>query len=252
MIANVYLFLFPLGILIYFSYFCFRKSKNSAMSKEWIWRRLNSLGYGVQSPNDFFFVQHVLHEKFPYYGYACLEQISQKSDACLPCYSDAINKLLFRVANHVHPDVIVEVGAGTSIFAMATACLSAQCVAITSLNPCDVRLKSLLVEYPHVKLRNSDEKVVLQQILSGSGSVGILHVAHTAHYQEVVSAALPYVNDRTLFIIEGIRDSKEKCDWWKSLQQGDLTGVSYDLGSVGFLFFDSTRHKETYWINFRD
>ena len=222
------------------------------MNKEWIWRRLNSLGYGVQSPNDFFFVQNVLHEKSPYYGYECLDHISQRSGACLTCYSVAINKLLFRIANHVHPDVIVEVGAGTSIFAMARACLSARCVAITSLDSRGIVSQDLLAEYPQVEVKNGDELGTFLKILREIDSIGILHIAHTAHYQEVVNAALSKANDRALFIIEGIRDNKEKCDWWKTLQQSDLTGISYDLGSLGLLFFDRSRHKETYWINFKD
>ena len=68
---------------------------------------------------------------------------------------------------------------------------------------------------------------------------------------EVMDAALPNVTDRTLIIIEGIRDSKEKLVWWESLQKSPLTGISYDLGSIGLLFFDRARHKNTYWINLR-
>ena len=38
------------------------------MRNKWIRRKRNSLGFGVQSANDFYFVQHVLREQLPYYA----------------------------------------------------------------------------------------------------------------------------------------------------------------------------------------
>ena len=162
-----------------------------------------------------------------------------------------VSSLLFRLANHVHPDTIIEVGAGLSIYAMAIACPSAQSIAITTPEACNDAILQLSAKYPHVEIRSGDEMGIFMQLLCKQQTLDLLHIAHTPHYREVMDAALPYVTDRTLIIIEGIRDSKDKRMWWKSLQGSPQTGISYDLGDIGLLFFDRARHKDTYWINLR-
>ena len=219
---------------------------------EWIRRIRNSLGYGVQSPGDFHFVRHVLREESPYYGYAAIGAMHRKYATRVPCYTEAADRLFFRLANHVHPDTIIEVGAGLSTFAMARACPSARCIAMTSSDTCSKAMRPLLSDNPHVEVRRGDEMAVFGQLLREHGRVGLLHVAHTPHYREVVDAALPFVADRTLIIIEGIRDSKERQAWWRELRESSLTGIAYDLRDIGLLFFDRSRHKDTYWITLKD
>lgn len=219
---------------------------------EWIRRIRNSLGYGVQSPGDFYFVQHVLREQSPYYSYTDLEEMSKKYGSRLPSYSDATNKLLFRLANHVHPDTIIEVGAGLSAFAMARACPSARCIAMTSSDACSKAMQPLLPEHPQVEVKSGDEMAFFCDSVHKTGEIELLHIAHTEHYQEIVAAALPYATDRTLLVIEDIRAGKAKHEWWRGLQESHPWGISYDLGSIGLLSFDRSRHKETYWINLRD
>ena len=219
---------------------------------KWLKRKRNTLGYGVQSPNDFYFVRHVLREQSPYYGYAAIREIQKKYAPHVPCYPESIDRLLFRLANYTQPKTIVEVGAGLSIFAMAEARPSAMCVAVTSSSMCSKAIQPLLSDYPQVEVKNSDEMAFFRDILRSLGTIGLLHIAHTAHYREIVDTALPYTTDRTLIIIEDIRAEKEKQDWWKSMQENSSTGISYDLGSIGLLFFDRSRHKNTYWINLKD
>lgn len=249
-IANVHLFSFRLGILIYFCYFCCHETET--LMNKWIRRKRNSMGYGVQSPSDFHFVRHVLREKSPYYAYTTLKGMDTKYGNQLMSVSTSTHKLLFRIANHVHPDTIIEVGAGLSIFAMAMACPSAQCTAITSGTTNMESLRSLQAEHPKVEIKSGDEMEIFSQLLYELPSIGILHIAHTPYYREIADAALPYVSVRTLFIIEGIHDNTDKRAWWNDLQKSTSTGISYDLKNIGLLFFDPSRHKNTYWINPRN
>ena len=112
-------------------------------------------------------------------------------------------------------------------------------------------MRELSVNSPNIEIGNGDEMAIFNLSLQKEEHIGILHIAHTAHYREVVEAALLHTTDHTLFIIEGIADNRQKHEWWKSLQENPLTGISYDLGNIGLLFFDRTRHKDTYWINLR-
>lgn len=218
---------------------------------KWIRRKRNSWGYGVQSPSDFYFVRHVLREQSPYYAYATLKETTVTYGDLLPHYTDAVNRLLFRLANHVHPDTIIEVGAGTSTLAMSMACTSARCIAITPSEERASTMRELVANNPNIEIKNGDEMGLFSLLPKKYESIGLLHIAHTPHYREVVEAALPYTTDSTLFIIEGITDNRQKHEWWKSLQESPQTGISYDLGDIGLLFFDRTRHKGTYWINLR-
>ena len=222
-----------------------------ALMGKWMRRRLNSKGYGVQSPNDFYFVQHVLREEAPYYAYSALEEVVQNYADRLPCYPVKVNRLLFRLANYVHPERIVEVGAGISLIAMAMACPTTRCVGVTSDPAYGDRLGQLLATYLCAEVKNGDEKVVFGDLLHEMGAIGLLHIAHTARYEEIMEAALPYMADRALVIIEGIDSCKEKQGWWERQCDKQEAGVCYDLGSVGLLFLDHARHKENYWIKLR-
>ena len=220
---------------------------------KWIRRKRNSHGYGVQSPTDFYFVQHVLREEMPYYGYHELQQAEGEFSTSLPRYSMPINRLLFRLANYVHPRHLIEVGtgAGLATYAMAIAVPSGRCVTIDNSHQCAEEVVSALARFTQVTVLNGDEMALLSQLLQQVEVVELLHVAHTPHYREVVEMALPRVGDDSLFIIEGIDADTDKRAWWKMLQESQHTGVSYDVDSVGLLFFDKARYKDRYWISLK-
>ncbi len=218
---------------------------------KWLRRKRNSLGYGIQSPSDFYFVHHVLHESLPYYGYAALKEAARTHSTSLPHYSETTNKLLFRLTNHIHPNTMIDLGTGLSALAMTLACPSGRCTAITSSNPHCEAMQSLLKGSPQVEVKLGNEMELLCHSLQEFGTIEMLHIAHTTYYKEAINAALPYVGDRTLIVIEGIRADKGKHEWWKNLLNRQ-TGITYDLGDIGLLFFDQSRHKNTYWINLKD
>ncbi len=225
------------------------------MINKWIRRKRNSLGFGIQSPNDFYFVQHVLREESPYYAYTELHKMLQQLPADCPRFSEEIYRLLFRLTNHIYPHTIIEVGTGTglSACAMTMAHPTGECITIDGTVPASqlaVRDR-LLTNFPQITVKNGDEMALFQQILSSRKHIGILHIAHTAHYKEATRLALPYITENTLFVIQGIRDNDEKRIWWEALQKERHTGVSYDLGETGLMFFDRSHHKDMYWVNLR-
>ena len=249
MTTKVHLFFHHVGIFALFCYFC-RQEKGYRAMNRWIRRKRNSHGYGVQSPNDFFFVRHVLRGQSPYYAYAELHQFYQAAKASCPdisLYGEEVYRLLFRVTDYVHPEVIIEVGTRTGLAAcsMALARPMGHCVAIGAES------MSVLPIPSHLTLRKGDEMALFSEELQRIGSIECLHVAHTPHYREVVEMALPHVCDKSLFIIDGIRDNAAKRTWWRNLKESPLTGVCYDLGTIGLIFFDKSRYKDTYWINIK-
>lgn len=225
------------------------------MINKWIRRKRNSLGFGIQSPNDFYFVQHVLREKSPYYAYTELHKMQQQLPTDLPHFSEEVYRLLFRLTNHIYPHTIIEVGTGTglSACAMVMAHPMSECITIDGAIPASQQAirDKLLANFPQITVKNGDEMALFQQILSAKEHIGILHIAHTVHYKEVIKLALPYATSNTLFVIQGIRNNDEKRIWWETLQEERHRGVSYDLGDIGLMFFDQSRHKDMYWVNLR-
>lgn len=219
------------------------------MKNRWIRRKRNSLGFGVQSPNDFYFVQHVLREQSAYYGYSDLHKLIQSASTDAPIYPETIYRLLFRLANFVHPSVIVEAGTGSglSACAMILGHPMGRCITL------DKSTKAIddIGTFPQVTIESGDEIALFDRIIEEIGTIEMLHIAHTEHYATIVEHALPHVCNKSLFIIEGIHDNPEKRLWWKQLRESPYTGVSYDLSTTGLLFFDKTRYKDSYWIDLK-
>lgn len=226
------------------------------MRNKWIRRKRNSLGFGVQSPSDFYFVQHVLREQLPYYAYADIHRLAQLVPAEQGGYPEEIIRLLFRLTNHIHPQTIIEVGTGSglSAYAMTMAHPMGECITIEGNSPLTSHLSPLTAhgKYLQVTAKKGDEMVLFSQTLAEKGAVELLHVAHTQYYREVVSMALSYVKGNALFVIEGIHENEDKRAWWKELQEQHQKVIIYDLESVGLLFFNQSRYRNKYWVSLRN
>lgn len=57
-------------------------------------------------------------------------------------------------------------------------------------------------------------------------------------------------HERSMLIIEGIYTSKRAKVRWKELINDARTGVAFDLYDCGIVFFDHTKSKQVYIINF--
>lgn len=226
------------------------------MRNKWIRRKRNSLGFGVQSPSDFYFVQHVLREQLPYYAYAEIHRMAKQNSTEGADYPEEIIRLLFRLTNHIHPQTIIEVGTGLglSACAMAMARPMGECITIEESSLLTPHPSPLTPhrKYPQITTKKGDEMALFSQTLTEKGAVELLHVAHTSHYREVVSMALPHVKDNTLFVIEGIHESEDKRAWWKKLQEVHQQVIIYDLESVGLLLFSRSRYRNKYWVSLRE
>ncbi len=199
----------------------------------WIWckRFRHRLGYGVHSPSDFFLISSVIYEKYPYYAYRALQK--QGFSTYLPHYRRKVNRLLFRLINHLQPKTLIEVGVGNgaSISYMRAACHTMESVTFKGRNR-------------EQTLQQMAETLEVMQTLD------CLHIAYTPYYKETFKLALPYANARSCFIIGGIHASQEKKAWWENLTKGDQIGITFDLYDIGLVFFDKSRYKQHYIVNF--
>ena len=51
-------------------------------------------------------------------------------------------------------------------------------------------------------------------------------------------------------MIKGIHHSREMKQCWKRLVNNEKVGITFDLYDVGVLFFDKTKIKQDYIVNF--
>lgn len=199
----------------------------------WIWcsRFRHRCGYGVHSPSDFFLITSVVYERHHYYAYRALKE--RGFSIYLPHYRRKVNRLLFRLVNYFRPESLIEVGIGNgaSISYMRAACRTMD----------SITLKGRNWEKTSQQLK---EKLAAMQTLD------CLHIGHTPFYKEVFEQLLPYAGKHSCFIIGGIHASKEKREWWKQIATSNETGITFDLYDIGLVFFDKTRYKQNYIVNF--
>ena len=69
----------------------------------WIRRIGHCRGFGIQSPNDYWFVRYVINEHWPYYQY---QQLGENED----WLTRKLGRLYFRIANWRQPRVITASG----------------------------------------------------------------------------------------------------------------------------------------------
>ena len=68
--------------------------------------------------------------------------------------------------------------------------------------------------------------------------------------EDVFRICLVRVTQQSVFVIRGIHYSKAMKNLWERLKTDDRVGITFDLYDVGILFFDKTKIKQHYIVNF--
>lgn len=197
----------------------------------WLSRIRYRRGYGVHSPFAFDLITDVIYQRMPYYNYDKLRQTEKKIASGKGkqwMYEPLrIKRLLFRLANEVKADNIVDVGklAASSIYLKA-ARVNADYIAATSLD---------------------------ELFLETGQSIDFLYLHNYQQpndVEEVFKVCAPRATSCSLFVIEGIGYSDAMRQLWKQLQNDSRVGITFDLYDLGLLFFDTSRIKQHYIVNF--
>lgn len=195
----------------------------------WLSRFRYRCGYGVHSPFAFSLITDVIYEKRPYYAYQSLQEEQKKmmKEHGWKKSSRKINRFLFRLVNRMQPATIIEVG-----------CPSATSLYLQSAKPsADYLFAADLSEL----------------FLDAGVPVDFLYLNDYRHpelIEETFRICVSRTTPGSVFVVYGICYSKAMKTLWKRLQTDERVGITFDLYDVGLLFFDKTKIKQDYIVNF--
>ena len=188
-------------------------------------------GYGVHSPFAFSLITQVIYESTPYYKYKDLaveqKKLASQKDKNWTYESKKVKRLLFRLVNYTQPDTIVDAGrlAASSLYLKA------------GKEGADYTSASELSEL----------------FLEAGVPVDFLYLhdyRNPEFVEEVFRICAARTAKKSIFVVEGIRYTPQMKKLWKCMMQDEKVGITFDLYDIGILFFDKTKIKQDYIVNF--
>ena len=237
-------------------------SKVSPFKKAWIWcRRFRKrCGYGVHSPFAFNLITWVIYEKLPYYSFVVmagvrktLKQKRTPGKISKELNTEKVDMLLFRLINYFRPYHIIEIGTktGLSTLYMASARKGVHCTTLDSVSWVNETANKIISDFcTHVEIRTGEINKELLVALESYPSVDFVHFNQGIVNREAFDLCLAKLNTDSVIVIEGIHNSSEMSGWWQELIADAHTGITFDLYDLGLIFFDRSKIKQHYIINF--
>ena len=183
----------------------------------WLMRCKYSRGFGIQSPSAYSFVTHVVncHQRYP--AYAELEAELENDSKLFR----KMGRLLFRLAQFWQPSYVVM---GDYEYA-----------------------PYVYAGYPNALVRMIDDYYFDEE--TGTQVLVVLDI-DWLNDSSIQEELLKNASDQMLLVVFGIHANKEKYTAWKKMISDERTGVTYDLYSCGVIFFDKSKYKQDFKINF--
>lgn len=198
----------------------------------WLSRIRHRRGYGVHSPSAFHFITRVVYERTPYYKYSELatEQkrlARERGREWAGAESRRLKRLLFRIVNHAAPRNIIDAGtpSAASLYLRA-ARTGADYTAASDLSELFME-SGVPVDFLYLHDYRRPDFV-----------------------EEVFRVCARRTTSRSVFVIHGIHYNRSMRLLWKRMRQDERVEVTFDLYDVGVLFFDLSKNKEHYIVNF--
>ena len=186
--------------------------------RPWIWflRLRHRCGYGVHSPFAFGFITDVVYERTPYYAYRELAGLHPWWVRWLGLYPLTCRRMLFRLANFVHPRTMLLLGN----------------------RPIERQYLSAAV--PSARWIKGEA--------AGDNAPDFIFVAHEQLAQTADFIGQMPANGA--MVLEGIHEDSEALRLWHSLQADSRTGITFDLYTYGIILFNTRLNKQHYIVNF--
>ena len=182
-------------------------------------RFTHSRGFGIQSPSAYRFDREVINAHRLYNAYIDLKHAFPQQDRL----TLKLARLYFRIA---HATQARQWALCTHRNDVYRAYIQAGCS------------KTIFVD--------GDEVGEVDKVAASDVLVTTMEDDRWRMYEAFVSKA----HERSMLIVEGIYASKRAKMRWRELVNDERTGVAFDLYDCGIIFFDHTKSKQVYIINF--
>lgn len=192
----------------------------------WLTRTTHCRGFGIQSPNDYWFACNVVNDHKAYKEY---ERLSS-THRCTNPIEQKLHRLNFRIARWLKPQV---------------------CLNCTSES--DIRATYIAAGNPETKVINTPcdrNKATITEAINNTGSVDMACLSTETISMDDIEKIMKKCNQHSVMIAEGIKRNKTCRDKWKKIVNSESTGITFDLYYCGIAFFDTSRYKQNYIINF--
>lgn len=190
----------------------------------WALRIRNRCGYGVHSPFAFNLITHIIYEKTPYYSYKTLnDEIKEKKNNYLKGWNDnskKVNRLLFRLVNHLQPNTIVSFGSSLSSSSL------------------------------YLQAGNKKANFYFRNDFNALPSIIDFLYIYEVLTESQINKLISAIPSHGICIVKGIYSSREMKEMWKYLKNNEHVGITFDLYDIGILFFDKSKIKQHYKVNF--
>ena len=179
----------------------------------WLYRFRHRRGYGIHSPWAYSFVRDVILERTPYYDFEKLAALHPWYVRWLFRYRIECLQLLFRLANYAD-------GRHFNVYS------------------------------------TEEEEEEMELIYIGrakeSMDIPLWHEHYVTDFLLVKSGYLPQyeLQPCKMLVLEGIHHNKVNRQCWEAIKADPRTGCTFDLYTYGIVFFDLSRHKQHYIVNF--
>lgn len=197
----------------------------------WLFRFRHRCGYGVHSPFAFHFITEVVYQRTPYYKYTDLaarqKELAPQKDRCWGYEPLRIKRLLFRLVNFAQPRTVVDAG---------------------TLSASSLYLKAAKEDADYLPATDLSEL-----FLESGVPVDFLYLhdcRRPEFVEEVFRICAARTTGKSVFVVEGIHASSRMRAFWKRMRQDKHAGITFDLYDLGIIFFDKTKIKQDYIVNF--
>ena len=180
-------------------------------------------GFGVQSPSAYNFIRDVIEGTYPYYDYSDLEAQFPSVDN----RSRKLAKLYFRIANSMQPRLWLSYQHSSEVYRhyIQSGCNHTQILNID------------------LEMDKGDRSCQLRVF-------DVACITLSEKYFSVCERLLDFADQHSILILEKIHSNPRNRNFWKHIIDSPLTCVTFDLYYCGIVFFDQTKSKQSFIVNF--
>ena len=233
-------------------------------------------GHGVHSPFAFDLITNVIEERRNYYCYERLKsarkQLLQDDSLIICnnrkytvkkalndfCFSECEDRLLFRLANRFRPETICVLGSDLGLAPLYLTSLSehSNCIVLepepsmaTVVRKIFDKHSSASIDIHESCYPEIEDNCIIDLLVCGNTFINVSGEKEhniNAFSVDALKRFLPLMNDKSIMVISGINLSRKNRGTWKTICSFPEVTATFDLYSLGIVFFNPKLHRKTY------